>query len=65
MKKTYQMVIKYPKMSVGIIHIPNGHTKISTFSNQDPQKFTQIAIFGFKINHLANLRVWLYIFCVW
>jgi hypothetical protein len=34
---------------------PNGYKIYQDFLLQDPQKFTQIGIFGLKTNHLATL----------
>jgi hypothetical protein len=48
----YQMGIKYPKWSYSI---PNGDTIFIHFPIYGPPKFTQIGIFGLKINHLATL----------
>jgi hypothetical protein len=36
-------------------NLPNGHKICQQFPLQDPPKFTQIGIFGLKINHLATL----------
>jgi hypothetical protein len=44
--KVYQMAVKYTKNGQRISH----HLPL-----QDPPKFTQIAIFGLKIYHLATL----------
>jgi hypothetical protein len=49
----YQMSIKYAKWPE---NWPNGSHKIyQHLPSQDPPKFTQIGIFGLKINHLATL----------
>jgi hypothetical protein len=37
--------------------IQNGRKKYQHFPFQGPPKYTQIRIFGLKINHLATLRV--------
>jgi hypothetical protein len=52
--KTYEMSIKYTKWAW---NIPNGHKIYKHLAMQDPQKFTQICIFGMKIYHLATLLV--------
>jgi hypothetical protein len=49
--KMYHMVIKYPKCP---INISNGHTIFKHFPIKGLPKFTQIGIFGLKINHLAT-----------
>jgi hypothetical protein len=36
-------------------HIPNGRKIDQHLPLQDPQKFTQIGIFGLKLCHLATL----------
>jgi hypothetical protein len=37
------------------VNSPNGHIIYQHFPFQGPPKFTQIAIFGLKTNHLATL----------
>jgi hypothetical protein len=53
------MTIKYTewpfKRQNGKNCIPNDHKKYQHLPSQDHPKFTQIGIFGFKINHLATL----------
>jgi hypothetical protein len=49
----YQITTKLPNGCHA--YILNGHEIYQHFPFQDPQKFTQIGIFGFKINHLATL----------
>jgi hypothetical protein len=46
------MVTKYAKWPK---NIPKGHRTYQHFPWQDPPKFTQVGIFGLKINHLATL----------
>jgi hypothetical protein len=50
--KLYPTAINYTKWP--LISHPNGHKKYQHFHYQGPPKFTQIRIFGLKINHLAN-----------
>jgi hypothetical protein len=38
-----------------VTELPNGHKIYQLFPVQGPPKFTQIGIFGMKINHLATL----------
>jgi hypothetical protein len=49
--KMYQMTIKYTKWPH---NTPNGHKMYQQMPLQEPPKFTQIEIFGLKINRLAN-----------
>jgi hypothetical protein len=58
--KIHQMVIKYTKCP---LIIPNGHKMYHHFPIYGPLKFTQIGIFGLKINHLATL-LWMKAFFV-
>jgi hypothetical protein len=46
----------YNGHKIGHYNIPNGHKIYSHLSWQDPPKFTQIGIFGFKIYHLTTLN---------
>jgi hypothetical protein len=39
-------------------NVPNSHKIYKHFPIQGPQKFTQIEIFGLKINHLTTLTRW-------
>jgi hypothetical protein len=48
--KLYQMAIMY-------IDTPNSHKIYILFPLQVPPKYTQIGIFGMKINHLATLAL--------
>jgi hypothetical protein len=50
--KLYQTGINYTKWQQ---NIPNEHKIYQYFPFQGPPKFTQIRIFGLKINHLATL----------
>jgi hypothetical protein len=50
--KLYLTVITYTKWPY---NIPNGHIIYQHYPFQGPPKFTQIGIFGLKINHLATL----------
>jgi hypothetical protein len=38
------------------VNIPNGHKIHQHFPFQDSPKYSQIGIFGMKINHLATLK---------
>jgi hypothetical protein len=51
--KTYQMARKYTFKTIK--NRPTGLKIYPHLPLQDPLKFTQIDIFGFKINHLATL----------
>jgi hypothetical protein len=46
------MAIKYFQWP---LNRPNGQNICQDFPLQDPQKFSQIGIFGLKTNHLATL----------
>jgi hypothetical protein len=48
----YPMVIEYPKSPS---NSTNGNKIYQYFPIYGPPKFTQIGIFGLKINHLATL----------
>jgi hypothetical protein len=48
----YQTAIKYTKWPQ---NIPNGHKLYQHFTSLGTLKYTQIWIFGLKINHLATL----------
>jgi hypothetical protein len=48
------MVIKYFQWPH---NRPNDHKIYQDFPLQEPPKFTQFGIFGFKTNHLATLAV--------
>jgi hypothetical protein len=50
--KEYQGTINYTKRPN---IIPNGRNIYQHFPLQGPSKYTQIDIFGLKINHLATL----------
>jgi hypothetical protein len=50
--KLYQTVIDYTKW---VYNIPNGPKIYQHFPFQGTPKYTQIGIFGTKINHLATL----------
>jgi hypothetical protein len=53
--------IEHELFQTAITHIewpentPNGHKIYQILPFQDPQKYTEIEIFGKKINHLATL----------
>jgi hypothetical protein len=40
---------------MAVKYIPNGHKIYQYFPFEGPPKFTQIAIFGLKINNLTTL----------
>jgi hypothetical protein len=50
--KIYQTALNITKLPK---NIPTGHKTYQHFPLQGPPNFTQIGIFGFKINHLATL----------
>jgi hypothetical protein len=50
--KYTKMAGKYTKW---LENIPNGHKIYQHFPLQDTPKYTQIGIFGLKINHLVTL----------
>jgi hypothetical protein len=50
----YQTAIRNTKW---LSNIPNGHRIYQHFTFQGPPKYTQIAIFGLKRNHLATLNL--------
>jgi hypothetical protein len=52
--KIYQSAINFTKWPE---NSPNGHKVYQRLPSQDHPKFTQIGIFGLKINHLATLPV--------
>jgi hypothetical protein len=52
-QKIYQMVTEYP---LSPLNTTDGHKIQQHFPIYGTPKFTEIGIFGLKINHLATLR---------
>jgi hypothetical protein len=52
------MAAKYTKLRQ---NRPNGHAMYHHLPLQEPPIFTQIGIFGLKLNHLATLIKWLHV----